>query len=563
VTLFGSDSRSRSVAAVSAVIVVMSLALTVVGVSVAKAGPTGVPGSWNLVFDEEFNSAGLNTKVWTPGWQHGGVSGPMNGTCVSSANAIQNGNGYLRLELTKATGECTGEGSHASTALGGLVESSPADGVPGHTGFSYLYGDVEWRVSIPGIGAPGCPKGGCLPDFPALWSLPVSHVSEIDTMEGLNKLGQACFHLPPPFGEGAPGACVAGSYAGFHTYDADWEPNGTVTFYYDGTKVGQISSTHNTEPQYLVMDLVNSIDGQPVQVPDTMSVDYVRVWQHPEPGAWTEWESLGGETSASPTLSSMAENNLDIFVPGTDKHVYHKWYSASTGWSGYEGVPGVSSTSDGPSSTSWSKGRLDLFVRGTDNALWHTFYSEPSWEGGWDSLGGGLTSAPASSTRGAGKLDVFAKGTDNALWHIFYVSGIGWSGWESLGGELAGAPASVSWSSGRVDVFAAGASNTLYHRFYEEATGWSAWESLSGYVETGTAPCVSSLYPGELDLFIIGAEKHLYHRTYRPGVGWSEWQNLGGTISGRPGCASWSPSRIDIVDQGAAERGPVFHKNTG
>jgi hypothetical protein len=252
----------------------------------AELAPIGVPGDWHMTLNEEFSGNGLNTALWTPGWQHSGVSGPMNKSCVSSANVSQPGNGYLYLELKHQVNTC--EGTYNENT-GALVESNPGDGVPGHSGFSFTYGYVEWRVWIPGVAPKGveCPKGGCLPDFPALWSMPENHVSEIDTMEGLGSKGQACFHLPYPehFEQKAPGACMSGGYAGeWHTFGADWEPNGTVTYYYDGKDVGQLSSLYITEPQYLVMDLVNPIDGQPDVVPDTMAIDYVRVWQHPAPG---------------------------------------------------------------------------------------------------------------------------------------------------------------------------------------------------------------------------------------------------------------------------------------
>ena len=39
---------------------------------------------------------------------------------------------------------------------------------------------------------------------------------------------------------------------------------------------------------------------------------------------------------------------------------------------------------------------------------------------GWESLGGGLTSAPAVCSWEAGRLDVFGRGTDNALWHKWF-----------------------------------------------------------------------------------------------------------------------------------------------
>jgi hypothetical protein len=252
------------------------------------------------VLNEEFSAAGLNTALWTPGWQHGGISGPVAGQCMSSSNVIQSGNGYLYLELKPQANVCEGT---SVPDTGALVESNPGDRVAGHVGFAYAYGYVEWRVYIPGVGVAGCPKGGCLPDWPALWSLPENHSSEIDTMEGLKgpeAPGQACFHLPPPFGSEAPGACASGSYAGWHTFGANWEP-GAVTYYYDGVKVGQISASRLSGlPQYLVMEMKpTGGPGGPLVVPDTMVVDYVRVWQ----GATSAFQASNDHlwTSSPPT----------------------------------------------------------------------------------------------------------------------------------------------------------------------------------------------------------------------------------------------------------------------
>jgi 3D (Asp-Asp-Asp) domain-containing protein len=68
---------------------------------------------------------------------------------------------------------------------------------------------------------------------------------------------------------------------------------------------------------------------------------------------------------------------------------------------------------------SWGSNRIDIFVKGTDNALWHKWWDGSRW-GGWESLGGVLTSAPGAVSWGSNRIDVFARGTDNALWHKWW-----------------------------------------------------------------------------------------------------------------------------------------------
>lgn len=74
------------------------------------------------------------------------------------------------------------------------------------------------------------------------------------------------------------GGCAAGTFTGWHTYGVDWEP-GSVTYYYDGHQVGQITSGVISAPMYLILnDAVPG--GGYIHAPSTMKVDYVRVWRH-------------------------------------------------------------------------------------------------------------------------------------------------------------------------------------------------------------------------------------------------------------------------------------------
>jgi hypothetical protein len=288
------------------------------------------------------------------------------------------------------------------------------------------------------------------------------------------------------------------------------------------------------------------------------------------PFAWTGWESLGGETTAAPAISSKGSGSLNLFATGTNRAVWHNWFDLRVGhWSGYEPVPGFSATATAPASASWGSGRADVFVRGTDNALWHTFYEEPSWAGNWESLGGVLTSAPAVCSRGQGRLDVFVRGIDNQLWQLFYVKGIGWQGWLPVGGTLTGAPAAACWTrtgeragEQRVDVFVPGTDQALWHRFYTAQRGWSGWETLGGVLAKGTSPSVSSLRAGSLDIFVVGTDNALYHKWYNETAGgWSGWEVLSGKCFSGSSSTSWSPTRIDVVCRGIGN--VLYHKYVG
>jgi hypothetical protein len=334
-------SRSRRLTALLAgsfTAVVVVLASVGVAASQAEPIPSGVPGTWALILNEEFSANGLNTALWTSEWPNE----PMSGQCTSPSLVSQPGNGYLYLKVRTQESTCGGT-KHPDT--GSLVESNPADGKPGHSGFLYSYGYVEWRVYIAGWGgeAQGCPKGGCIPDWPALWSFPENEENEIDTMEGLH--GKACHtwhHHASPIEEIQ--GCQSGSYAGWHTYGVDWEP-GVLTFYYDGAKVGEVKSGYiDSTPQYLIMDDVppGSYGGELV-VPDEIVVDYVRVWQHPMlPSATT-----GSATSLQPLQATL---NGTVNPNGFDTHYYFQ-YGMSTSYGSMTGeVDAGSGSSAAPAS---------------------------------------------------------------------------------------------------------------------------------------------------------------------------------------------------------------------
>ena len=279
-------------------------AVTRAGAASADPVPVGVPGSWSLRLNEEFTASGLNTSLWTSGQIDGGPE--MSGECIAPQRVTQPGDGYLHLSLAAET-SCLGQ-----NITGGLVQSDPANG---HTGFTYTEGYAEWRAFSPAA------QNGELADWPGLWSRGISGGAlEIDTLEGIH--GKAEFHFhwnPEKFQEGGPPP-HQGYAGGWHTYGVDWE-HGVLTFYYDGTMVGQLANPRigqHTEPQYLIMDLVApGAYGGPLAYGE-MKVDYVRVWQHPAPPTAT----TEAATEITPTTAQL---NGSVDPDGADTHYYFEY----------------------------------------------------------------------------------------------------------------------------------------------------------------------------------------------------------------------------------------------
>jgi len=80
-------------------------------------------------------------------------------------------------------------------------------------------------------------------------------------------------HRPPRTGR--PSA-VWSSFRLLPVGAGSWQP-GSPTFYYDGVEVGRQTSGVTSSAHYVIANL--AVSGSEIAVPQTMKVDYVRVWK--------------------------------------------------------------------------------------------------------------------------------------------------------------------------------------------------------------------------------------------------------------------------------------------
>lgn len=222
--------------------------------------PTGVTGTWNLIFDDEFAGSTLDAAKWAKGWFGTGVTQPVGGTSESAAYdpaQVAVSGGFLNI-TTKASPVTVN--AHSYPYRSGLISSNGK--------FQFTYGYAEARINLPASSA------GKIANWPAWWTDGQSWPGdgEIDIMEGMSGLAQYHAHSP----SGGPGMSVSGDFTGWHTYGVNWQP-GTLTFYYDGRKVGTLAYDR-TSPNYLIVNYAMGA-GNPILANATMQVDYVRVWQ--------------------------------------------------------------------------------------------------------------------------------------------------------------------------------------------------------------------------------------------------------------------------------------------
>jgi Repeat of unknown function (DUF346)/IPT/TIG domain len=239
-------------------------------------------------------------------------------------------------------------------------------------------------------------------------------------------------------------------------------------------------------------------------------------------GNWNSWDGLGGTLASAPAAVSWQDGNrIDVFVRGTDDGLYHRWWDGFR-WNGWEGLGGV--LAGAPAAVSWGPGRLDVFVRGTDNALYHKWWDGSRWNG-WENLGGILTSDPGGVSWGppdrrvgprpAPRIDLFVRGTDNGVWHKWFDT-TSWGGWEGLGGTLTTAPAVSATEVGDLEVFGLGndPGRSLMHLpYFNRWLGWRAegnsyWTSSLWGFGVGT---VSSSILQEADVMVVTTDGAVWH----------------------------------------------------
>jgi beta-glucanase (GH16 family) len=261
----------------------------------------GTPSNWKLVWSDEFNSrAGTapNSSVWgrevgdgtvngIPGWGNSELEYYTDGT----NNVATDGLGNLNITVKKADGSLLcyyGPCEYTSARL--LTKNR----------FEVAYGRIEARLKVP-VGA------GL---WPAFWMLGTDidqvnwpQTGEIDIMENVGRRPNEVFGTLH-----GPGYSGGQSYGGiynlgrpvandYHVFAVDWQPD-KIVWYIDGIKY--FSATPNdaflqgkqwvfNHPFFILMNVAvggnfGGAVGADTTFPQTMSVDYVRLFQtRPKP----------------------------------------------------------------------------------------------------------------------------------------------------------------------------------------------------------------------------------------------------------------------------------------
>jgi Papain-like cysteine protease AvrRpt2 len=275
---------------------------------------------------------------------------------------------------------------------------------------------------------------------------------------------------------------------------------------------------------------------------------YTAAWnEHVAGGAWQGWWRVGNITvptgGAVTAVARMAEQ-LDIFVVGTDGRVYTAAWNqnvAGGAWQGWWGVAGGAAMPGAPvGAVARMADQLDIFVVGTDGhvytAAWNQNVAGGAWQGWWriGSLampGGGSVTAVARATD---QLDIFAVASNGqvctAAWNQNVASGQ-WQGWWGVVQGLASpgaAVGAVARMPQQLDIFVVGTDGRVYTAAWNQnvaAGAWQGWWTVAGGRAAGGAPVtVASRFAEQLDVFVVGTDGHLYTAAWNQYVASGAWQ---------------------------------------
>jgi hypothetical protein len=265
---------------------------------------------------------------------------------------------------------------------------------------------------------------------------------------------------------------------------------------------------------------------------------------------------VGASIQGAPAVCSQDGVGLDLFVRGTDLHLY--WLHSADGltWTPSTAVDLGGICTSNPAATSPAAGYIDVFVRGTTGELWEKNTSNAGagaaaiWT--WKLIGGLLldNTGPAAYSFGGvnGQVGWFVTGTTHALWQQWSINGAT-SGWQNLGGYLTSAPAATAPSDGSViGVVVGGTNGNVWYR-QGTANGWGSWTPTQGQLLSSTSPAAYNWGTGSIGWFVTGTNSQLYQQTYTGST--SGWTNLDGILTSSPGATAKSIGTIDVFGRGS------------
>ncbi len=260
--------------------------------------------TWGLIWSDEFDSTSINTNNWTYDIGTGGWGNSELECYTNRQDNAKVSNGNL-LIIAKQESYNGSNYTSARIKTQGLT--------------SITYGKIEARIKLPvGQGM-----------WPAFWMLGSNitqvgwpECGEIDIMENIN--GTPTIYGTMHWennGNAQYGGSISCDVTQYHVYSIEWNSN-SINWSLDGNQywTGNIASNINSTeafhlPFFIALNLAvgGNWPGNPnssTQFPDTMSVDYVRVYQQGN-------NSVGETNYKLPDHYELLQNYPNPFNPTT------------------------------------------------------------------------------------------------------------------------------------------------------------------------------------------------------------------------------------------------------
>lgn len=219
--------------------------------------PVGPPGTWNLAFNDDFETASLDPTKWiaTEGYIINGVT-PTHAANVS----VVNGNAVLTLPAANS---------------GAWISTAPTDGAnPGYRMPVNSY--AEARIYFPG-GTSGAYNWGAFWTGGPNWPMDGEH----DIVETLAGASTVNYHYGTDSGVGhqtySTGGVSGTWHNGYHTYGLHRRAN-FADVYFDGVLVRTYPTNDTGVGQALYVSLGNDGSNLMTGVNSQVKVDWVRAW---------------------------------------------------------------------------------------------------------------------------------------------------------------------------------------------------------------------------------------------------------------------------------------------
>lgn len=183
-----------------------------------------------------------------------------------------------------------------------------------------------------------------------------------------------------------------------------------------------------------------------------------------------QWISLGGVITSKPGAVAIdMAGDLAVFARGPDSAVWARFFGTADGWGPWSSEGGRLLPGTGPSAAEYGTATEYILVTGTDEGLWLGKISAATGTSGFQPVGGFTTQSPAV-TSSSGAITGFATGTDN---HGYTENLLTLGGWQTIGGQLTSGLAAITDNSGNAYAYGLGTSGQVYQHAGAPPGAWT------------------------------------------------------------------------------------------